>query len=89
MRNVIASAAMLAIEDHFKDIGALTNLQRRNEALKLSKKNSWMYGTVERNAQGKVVHNSHVAVFASNGLLDLRWEVLLLLIHPQGFWCVL
>jgi hypothetical protein len=60
MRNVIASAALLAVEDHFKSIEASTNLQRRNEGLKLSKKNSWMYGTVERNDRGKVVRNNHV-----------------------------
>jgi hypothetical protein len=61
MRNVIAGAALLAVEDHFKSIGASTNLQRRNEGLKLSKKISWMYGIVERNDQGKVVSNNHVA----------------------------
>lgn len=46
---------MRALEEHYKLMGADTNGQRRDEALKLSKKNGWMYENVERNANGKPV----------------------------------
>ena len=50
---------MWALEEHFTLIGAVTNLQRHQEALKAAEETNWMYEIVERDANGVLVHFRH------------------------------
>ena len=47
---------MWALEEHFMSIGAVTNLQRHQEALKAAEETNWMYEIVKRDANGILVH---------------------------------
>ena len=47
---------MWALKEHFMSIGAVTNLQRHQEALKAAKETNWMYEIVEHDANGVLVH---------------------------------